>query len=126
MAEFIDLFITRFISGSPRLAFKIDPSVFAKENTTAVLSVIVLAYPVPSHYSWYRNISNRWEELVNTPSILMTHWSLQFLLIITRVTPEDYRDYKLTVENTVGDPLNFTFSLQPHGKHYMLQICSFA
>ena len=115
------------VSGSPRLASETDSSVFAQENTTAVLSLTVRAYPIPSLYKWYKSGLNGWKELINTPSTHMTHASLQlslaqFNLILRNVKLEDYGEYKLTVNNSIGTPLNFTFVLQKHGKLFIKKL----
>ena len=40
----------------------------------------------------------------------------QFNLIIVHVVPEDYGEYKLTVDNSIGVPLSYAFILKSLGK----------
>ena len=46
----------------------------------------------------------------------MTRASLQFNLTIMSVKTEDYGEYKLTVDNSLGDPFRFIFVLKSQGK----------
>ena len=103
--------------GSPRLLFDTDSIVVARQGTSAVMSLSILAYPAPTLSQWQRLVHDKWEDVRNTTSFVLTSSSLQYNLTVMSVTRQLYGIYNLTIENGVGSPLIFTFKLQNKGMH---------
>ena len=89
---------------------------YASEGNSATLSLSVFAFPKPTNYAWFKNESNEWKRLESSAAIQVINTSLEFNLVITELKAVDYGQYNLRVENGIGDPLSYVFSLMPQGK----------
>ena len=102
---------------------------YASEGNSATLSLSVFAFPKPTNYAWFKNESNEWKRLESSAAKQVINTSLEFNLVITELKAVDYGQYNLRVENGIGDPLSYVFSLMPQGKifrclfYIMFQSC---
>ena len=108
---------SNLIPGSPRPEYDTDPAVVARQGTSAVLSLSILAYPAPPSHAWHRLVNGEWVLVRNAPNFLLTSSSLQYNLTVMNVTRQLYGSYNLTLANGIGAPLKFTFSLQNKGTY---------
>ena len=105
-----------YFPGSPRLEYKTNSIIVARQGTSVVMSLSIIAYPAPTSHQWQRLVNGKWLEVGNTPNFMLTSTSHQYSLTVMNVTRHLYGSYNLTLANGVGSPLIVTFKLQ-NGKH---------
>lgn len=118
MIFYVVIFISLFNKGSPRIAEDTNPVIVARIGVPIVLSLRVVAFPLPHRFTWSRNITGIWEDLTQSVDYVITRKDLEFNLTLTNVTREDSGEYVLQIDNGVGAGFSFVFFLQIRGKIY--------
>ncbi|XP_052219293.1 uncharacterized protein LOC127836657 [Dreissena polymorpha] len=97
------------ITCSPRSSPFAPPitTVYKRENASAILSCTFVAYPPPndaSAYVWRKQVDGEWVTLHNISrfQIILSNDSLQTNLSISHLQIDDFTNYSVRVNNTVG------------------------
>jgi hypothetical protein len=86
----------------------VHPGVPLYQNITTPLKVPVvlrlsaIAYPVPSTVAWQRLNGGKWSTITPNSHISIQQANLNYSLTINEVVKADFGQYKLVIENKVG------------------------
>ena len=108
--------IDPFILGPPRSVEKSSTEVFAALLQSVVLNVTVYAYPIPTSYSWYKEIHNEWILISSSNKISISIEGLQSSLFIDKLTEDDFALYGVSAYNgLVGNLITKRFYVYTEG-----------
>ncbi|XP_052804103.1 nephrin-like isoform X2 [Mya arenaria] len=99
-------------------SFHLSKELVRVAGSTAILSLVIVAYPVPNSndFVWEMYNGSYWDVIESTPERqILVRDGLQSDVIIYRVTDSDFGLYRVTVSNEIGTQ-QWNFTLLPPQK----------